>query len=101
MFAEDTTLFFDTATGFGSTATVGGVPNVGVIFDNAYAQSGVGFIGMASSQPAITLPDAAVPAQPVGATVLITQGPGLGSYVVASSEPDGTGITKLFLELAA
>lgn len=101
MFTEDLTPFFDTITGFGSVATVGGVAGVGVIFDNANALGNVGLLGMAGSQPSITLPTTAVPASPLGSAVVITAGPGAGSYLVAATEPDGTGVTRLVLEVGA
>ena len=100
MFVEDFTPFFDADSVGVSIATVGGVAGVGVQFSNAYALGNVGALGMSSSQPAITLPDAAVPADPVGSAVVITQGNGMGHYLVAAHEPDGTGISVLVLEAA-
>ena len=95
MFAEDTTAFFDTTTGFAQTATVGGA-SVAVIFDNASSLGSVGPYGMASTQPSITLPTAQVPSTPVGTTVVV----GATTYLVAAHEPDGTGISRLLLESA-
>ena len=95
MFTEDTSAYFDTTTGFAQLATVGGVA-VGIIFDNGYALGNVGMLGMASSQPSITLKTSDVPISPVGTAVLI----GLASYLVAAHEPDGTGISRLVLESA-
>lgn len=100
MFVEDLAPFFDAESVGVSIATVNGVEGVGVQYSAAYALGNVGTLGMASSQPAITLPDTAVPADPVGTAVVITQGQGVGSYLVAASEPDGTGITVLVLEVA-
>lgn len=96
MFAEDTSLMFDTTLGFAQAATVGGA-SVAVIFDNASALGAVGPYGMATTQPAITLPTAQVPADPVGTAVLVNA----TAYVVAAHEPDGTGISRLLLEAAA
>ena len=95
MFAEDTTAFFDTTTGFAQTATVGGA-SVAVIFDNANALGAVGPFGMAGTQPSVTLPTAQVPVDPIGTTVVV----GGGTYLVAAHEPDGTGISRLLLEAA-
>ena len=95
MFAEDTTAYFDTTTGFAQAATVGGA-SVAVIFDNANAIGSVGPFGMASTQPSITLPTAQVPSTPVGTTVVV----GGGTYLVAAHEPDGTGVSRLLLERA-
>ena len=96
MFAEDTSLMFDTTLGFAQLATVGGA-SVAVIFDNASSLGSVGPYGMASTQPSITLPTAQVPATPVGTTVVV----GGGTYLVAAHEPDGTGVSRLLLESAA
>ncbi len=100
MFAEDLTPFFDADSVGVSIATVGGVAGVGVQFSNGYALGNVGALGMAGSQPAITLPDTSVPVDPVGSAVVITAGHGLGNYLVAACEPDGSGITVLLLERA-
>ena len=95
MFAEDTSAYFDTTTGFAQAATVGGV-SVAVIFDNASALGAVGPFGMASTQPSVTLPTAQVPVDPVGTSVVV----GGSTYLVAAHEPDGTGISRLLLESA-
>lgn len=100
MFAEDLSPFFDAESVGVSIATVGGVAGVGVQFSAAYALGNVGNLGMASSQPAITLPDTAVPSDPVGSFVVITQGHGLGRYLVAEHQPDGSGVSVLLLEAA-
>ena len=101
MFVEDLTPFFSAESVGVSIATVGGVAGVGVQYSGPYAPGNVGALGMASSQPSITLPDTAVPAGPVGTAVVITAGHGLGSYLVAEHQPDGSGISMLVLELAA
>ena len=90
MFVENTAAFF---TDFGQSATVGGVV-VPAIFDAAYASSGAGPLGFASSQPTLTLATAHVPADPVGTAVLVAG----GSYVVGAHEPGGTGMSRLLLE---
>jgi len=95
MFAEDHSTFFDTTLGFAQLATVGGA-SVAVIFDNASSLGAVGPYGMASTQPSVTLPTTQVPADPVGTTVVV----GGSTYLVAAHEPDGTGISRLLLELA-
>ena len=94
-FTEDMTAFF-TIGEFASTATLDGLP-VAAIFDADYAQGQVGPYGMASSQPSLTLSTTSVPTNPVGLPVVIK---GL-DYLVASHEPDGTGVSRLYLELAA
>lgn len=95
---EDTAAFFNTAE-FADTATLNSVAVRG-IFDNDYGNASVGSAGMASSLPAFTLPSADVPAAPVGKTLVVTSGWGAGSFKVAESHPDGTGITLLLLERA-
>jgi hypothetical protein len=92
MFVENTAAFF---TDFGQTATVGGV-SVSGIFDKGYALGSVGAMGMASSQPTLTLATASVPASPVGTAVVV----GGGNYLVGAHEPDGTGMSRLLLEAA-
>ena len=77
-------------------AVVGGNA-LDVIFDNGYALGNVGLLGMATSQPSITLKTSNVPATPVGATVVI----GAATYLVAAHEPDGTGVSRLLLEASA
>lgn len=91
---EDLSVFFD-ATEFADAVTLGGVA-VSAIFDNGYSLGSVGLQGMASTQPSLTLPTASVPANPVGLPVEV----GGLSYLVAGHEPDGTGISRLLLELA-
>jgi hypothetical protein len=94
-FTEDMTAYFSVGE-FASTATLDGLP-IAAIFDAAYAQGQVGTFGMASSQPSLTLSTTSVPANPVGMPVVIK---GL-DYLVASHEPDGTGVSRLLLELVA
>lgn len=92
---------FDTVTGFFSTAEyasnalLGGVAVTG-IFDRAYQAENVGGNGFASSQPQFVLPSASVPAVVAGLPLVV----GIGSYLVVSAEPDGTGMTVLLLETA-
>lgn len=97
MFEEDFAPFFDVDTGYGQLATVDDVTGVRVLFDNGYALGSVGMIGMAATQPSITLATSMVPADPIGTTVVVNS----TSYLVAAHEPDGTGISRLLLEAAA
>lgn len=94
MFVEDLTPFFNPSE-FAISVSIGGVP-VSAIFDNGYAQGNVGMLGMATTQPTLTLASADVSTNPVGAAVLV----GAVAYVVAAHEPDGTGISRLLLESA-
>lgn len=101
MFTEDLGTFFSTAE-FADTASINGAAAVLVIFDNAYARADVGALGMASTQPAITLPTADVPASPRGKTAVVTSTlHGTLNFKIVDHEPDGTGVSVLLLEKAA
>jgi hypothetical protein len=93
MFTEDLTAFFPD---FGVTATVGGA-DVQVIFDNAAQGTQVGILGMSGTQPAITCKTADLAADPVGQAVVVAG----ANYTITQHEPDGTGISLCFLEIAA
>lgn len=93
-FTEDLSAFMNTAE-FASSVTLDGV-TVPAIFDAAFALGSVGAYGMASSQPTLTLPTASVPASLVGKTAVVNG----TSYQVVAHEPDGTGVSRLLLELA-
>jgi hypothetical protein len=94
MFTEDLTAFLNPAE-FATSVSVGGVL-VSAIYDNGYALGNVGGFGMASTQPTLTLATANVPASPEGQAAVVN---GV-AYVVASHEPDGTGVSRLLLEKA-
>lgn len=92
-FDEDFAPFFNTAE-FAVPATLDGASVVG-IFDRAYQRAGVGDLGMATMQPAFTLPTASVPVAPVGKAMVIAA----STYRIAEHQPGSTGISVLFLEL--
>ena len=96
MFVEDLTPFFAEDGVGNAVATIDGIAGVVVQFEALYSMGNVGPIGMASSQPAITLPTASVPTSPVGKAVAV----GSATYTIAAHEPDGTGISRLLLEAA-
>lgn len=98
MFAEDLSVFMSPDE-FATTATLNGEPVTG-IFDNGYALAAVGSYGMASSTPSYMLPSAQVPANPVGMPMAVDPDGTDARYTVTASEPDGTGITRLLLEVA-
>ncbi len=75
--------------------SIDGGPLVAGIFDAEYAVGSVGDLGMASSSPAVLVPDAAVPSAPVGKPVTVRD----VAYVIGAAEPDGVGATRLLLEL--
>lgn len=91
-FTEDLAPFFSVSE-FGSNATLAGVAVRG-IFDNAYLQGDVGGAGMAGAQPMFSLATSDVPADPVGASLVVNS----TTYRVAAHEPDGTGVSVLMLE---
>jgi len=95
MFVEDLSVFMNVAE-FADTITLNWEP-VPALFDAAYALAQVGAYGMASSQPVVTLATVHVPENPIGLPVV----KGDITYRIAAHEPDGTGISRLILEVAA
>ena len=91
MFATDA--FFNTAE-FAVTGVLDGAAVVGIL-DRGYALGNVGLVGMAGTQPVFICPTPA--GDPVGQLLKI----GANSYVVAAHEPDGTGVSRLLLEVSA
>lgn len=87
---EDFAAFFQTAD-FAVNATLAGLPVRG-IFDAEYQLQDMAS-GVMSSAPVLTLASANVPANVVGALVVVN---GL-TYKVVEPMPDGTGITVLRL----
>lgn len=81
---------------FGQQVTLNSVA-VQADFFNGYALGDVGLSGMATVAPVLVLQTSAVPASPVGMAVVA----GGASYLVAVHEPDGYGLSRLVLELAA
>jgi hypothetical protein len=94
MFAEDLSVFMNAAE-FATSVTLNGVAKP-AIFDAAYASGDVGPYGMASTAPQLTIATADVPAAPIGLPVVANG----ASYLVAAHQPDGTGISRLILEVA-
>ena len=94
MLTDDLSPFFSVDE-FAQAGTLDGRQVLG-IFEAGYAPGGVG-IGMAGTQPTFTLPTSSVVADPVGATLQT----GEATFIVALHEPDGTGVSRLILELAA
>lgn len=93
MFQEALTTFFNTAE-FGTSAVLDGVAVVGIL-DKGYSLGNVGLVGMAGTQPVFTCPTPA--GDPVGQVLTV----GADRYVVAAHEPDGTGVSRLLLEVSA
>lgn len=87
---EDFTAFFQTAD-FAVNAMLAGLPVRG-IFDAEYQMQDMAG-GIMSTAPVLTLASANVPANVVGASVVVN---GL-TYKVVESMPDGTGVTVLRL----
>ena len=80
---------------FAQALTVNGQAVQGV-FDNGFALGSVG-VGMAGTQPTITLRTADLSADRVGQTALVNA----VNYTVAAHEPDANGMSVLMLERAA
>ena len=93
MIQDPITVFFNPGE-FGVEATLAGQPVRGIL-DRGYALGNVGMVGMAGSQPVFTCPTPA--GDPVGRLLIV----GSESYVVAAHEPDGTGVSRLLLEVSA
>lgn len=87
---EDFTAFFQTAD-FAVNATLAGLPVVGIFDADYQLQDMAG--GIMSSAPVLTLASANVPANVVGASVVV----GGVTYKVVEPMPDGTGVTVLRL----
>ena len=68
-FTETLSPFFD-ADDFAESVVIDGV-SVSAIFDNAWAQAGIGVVGAATADPALTVPDASVPLEPEGKPVVV------------------------------
>lgn len=90
------------------TSDIAGI-SVDGIFDNSYALGNVGSVGMAGSQPTWTVPTASIPPRvidwfryftepfdPLDLIVVINT----VSYRIVAHEPDGTGVSRLLMELA-
>ena len=93
MIQDPITVFFNPGE-FGVEATLAGQPVRGIL-DRGYALGNVGLVGMAGTQPVFICPTPA--GDPVGQLLKI----GANSYVVAAHEPDGTGVSRLLLEVSA
>lgn len=75
--------------------SIAGAPVFGGIFDDESVVGGVGPIGMATSQPCVSVPAGMVPSSPVGMPIAVN---GV-AYLIAASRPDGVGGVMLMLEL--
>jgi hypothetical protein len=88
---EDLTVFFNVAE-HATAATLSGAAVTG-IYDNAYDDA-FGAIGMTG--PAFVMASASVGAATIGSTLVVSG----TSYRVRSIQPDGTGVSRLLLEIA-
>lgn len=95
MFTEDISAFYNVSE-LASSVTLNGV-SVAAIFDNGYSAGAVGIMGVASTQPALSVATSLVPTNPVGLNAVVN---GI-TYTIAAHEPDGTGISALYLERTA
>ena len=76
-------------------ATLGGASVAG-IYDSPYARQTAGEYGMASTQPTLTVSSADAGSTPAGLAVVVNS----LAYTVTHAEPDGSGLTRLYLERA-
>lgn len=95
MFAEDLSAFFNPAE-FADTATLGGAPVTGIL-RAGYDDLTFAGPGDAGSSPSFYLAASSVPEKPAGLALVVTSGPAQGTYKVTHHEPDGTGLTTLYL----
>lgn len=79
-----------------SAVVIDGAPEVGGIFDDGFVIGSVGPMGMGGTQPSVAVASTVVPPAVVGLPVTVAGVP----YIVADAQPDGTGITRLILEVA-
>ena len=79
-------------------ATLAGVAVTGIL-ESGFEDASLAGFGVAGSSPRFTLAAASVPARPEGLPLVITSGPGAGSYKVGNAYPDATGLTTLHLLL--
>ena len=66
---------------------------VGGIFKNPSQAAAMG-IGAADTRPSVTVASSAVPENPVDSVVDIDGAP----YIISATDPDGTGLTVLWVE---
>lgn len=95
MFTEDITPFFSVAE-FATSATLNGVAVTGIL-DAGFEDPSLAGFGVVGSSPKFALPATQVPAHPEGMALVIANGLGAGTYKVAQSYPDGTGLAVLHL----
>lgn len=88
---EDLSVFFDQYDHAVSAVLDGGDP-FSVIFENQYAEA---FDGIATRQPAITAPSVAFNLADTTSRLTVAG----STYRVRSVQPDGTGISRVLLEL--
>jgi hypothetical protein len=77
-------------------ATLGGVPVTGIL-DAGYDDQRLAGFGPAGSTPTFTLAASSVPARPEGLLLVVSAGPGAGTYRVGNAYPDATGLVALHL----
>jgi len=89
-FTEDLAVFINPDTPGYKLATIGGVPDIGCLFDNGFAAG----LGMAGSDPSASLPSSLAASAAQGDAITV----GGLSYTIAGIEPDGTGLTVFRLQ---
>jgi hypothetical protein len=89
MFTENLSVFF---ADFGVNAKIDG-KDVRVIFDNAAQVGSLGAYGMAATQPTALVESRFVPADYDLQGITVNGQP----WTIVAAEPDGTGLTRLYL----
>ena len=90
-FTEDLDEFLDVDDGFAVTATIASVAVTGI-----FSKSSADALMAAGTQPVLTVKSTDVAATARGTAVVVNG----TNYTVAKIEPDGTGFSKVLLELA-
>ena len=79
-----------------ATVTIDGATSPAV-FDNGYSHGNVGELGMANTQAAITILSELVPEDYDGVEILVND----QAFLIADVQPDGLGVSRVYLQVAA
>lgn len=93
-FTEDPTVFINADTPGYVMATVGGMPDIGGLFDNETQSASIGFSGMETLHPALTCVSAEVATATHGTSVVINA----TTYTIGNIHHDGHGFTTFELK---
>lgn len=79
-----------------ASVSINGGRAFSAMFDDEYQSASIGAVGMASSQPAVTVPAERVPASPIGLPITVDG----NAYEIAAMHPDGSMVTLLLEAIA-